>query len=420
MTLTVDNLLFPGQVTQAVYTFVLDLQACVVNDFVFASTISSFTYRLTSPPVTPPSFLATQSNLNCLFPTTYTAIYKQGGLVVPKPASINFDLASRTFTVSASNKADVGIYTVDVTATIPQILQPSGTLSTLHSFDVTIESDCLDSVINDRVVDDMSCLILVHNTQDVIFTNTKASSHNDPTHCGAYKYDLNPALPFVSVTGGILDVYTTNRMLAGDYYTVTMSVSLVDFPLVPPIVKTISIRLICEITDVIVTKTPASTTFEIMTKPYLSVPYLVSTFPACQYTLTLDPDPSVYSFAVVLNQAGNEIVIASKDLKDEGVYPMKLIIKPKVGFSSGVSKILNFTVELINICKTTSFDSFTILNLGILKQSPEFGRDNFLPYSDLNTIAWKYGVDCGKVLITIEPAVANDEVPTWIKLDTVN
>jgi len=36
MTLTVDNQVFPALVAQAKYTFVLDLKACVVNNFVFA------------------------------------------------------------------------------------------------------------------------------------------------------------------------------------------------------------------------------------------------------------------------------------------------------------------------------------------------------------------------------------------------
>lgn len=39
-----------------------------------------------------------------------------------------------------------------------------------------------------------------------------------------------------------------------------------------------------------------------------------------------------------------------------GVYPMKLHIDPKPGVSIGLSKTVDFTVELINLCKTTTFD----------------------------------------------------------------
>jgi hypothetical protein len=162
MTLTVDSLVFPSLVTTAVYTFVLDLQACVVNDFVFAQQIASFTYMLTDAQVTTPAFLATQSNLNCLFPITYAVAYSKNGIPIAEPTAIPFNPVANTFSVFTWNKLDPGLYSIVVSASIPQILLPGGTLTITFTFDVTIESDCKLSVINDRVINNMTAEIWVH------------------------------------------------------------------------------------------------------------------------------------------------------------------------------------------------------------------------------------------------------------------
>jgi hypothetical protein len=159
MTLKVDNLLFPASVTQAVYTFVVDLQACVVNNFNFATTIADFTYMLSSLSMSSAAATASQSNLNCLFPITYSATYALLGSPIPEPACIQFNPAARTFTVNTQSKSDVGVYSIIVTATIPQVLAPGGTISTSFTLLVTIESDCKLSTITDRLINDMTCQI---------------------------------------------------------------------------------------------------------------------------------------------------------------------------------------------------------------------------------------------------------------------
>jgi hypothetical protein len=48
-----------------------------------------------------------------------------------------------------------------------------------------------------------------------------------------------------------------------------------------------------------------------------------------------------------------------------------LKISPAAG-EFGVSKLIDFKVEMINICKTTTFDKIKIPSLEILKQAPNF------------------------------------------------
>jgi hypothetical protein len=59
MQVTVTSLNYTSTVSQQIEPFVVDLQACVVSNFTWVSTVSSFTYMLTDPAVFTNSFLAT-------------------------------------------------------------------------------------------------------------------------------------------------------------------------------------------------------------------------------------------------------------------------------------------------------------------------------------------------------------------------
>lgn len=168
------------------YTFVLDLKACEVVDFVFVNPVTTFSYMITDSKVTTQPVLATLSNLNCLFPITYVTTYKRENVSITEPSYLARDLVTNEFNVETSLKADLGLYTVDVSASIPQVLLPGGIKTITFTFDVTIESDCKISVIDDRAINYMETIIGILLTQDSTFTNTRASLHNDLLHCGEY------------------------------------------------------------------------------------------------------------------------------------------------------------------------------------------------------------------------------------------
>jgi hypothetical protein len=62
------------------------------------------------------------------------------------------------------------------------------------------------------------------------------------------------------------------------------------------------------------------------------------------------------------------MLIETLDLHQSGIYPLKL----KASGEYGESKFIDFTVEIINVCKTTYFDKINIPSLEILRQDPNF------------------------------------------------
>ena len=57
-------------------------------------------------------------------------------------------------------------------------------------------------------------------------------------------------------------------------------------------------------------------------------------------------------FTVDLDGILGQIKISSKSLKDAGTYPLQLIVTPVGG---GTQKVVDFNVEMIDMCKTASF-----------------------------------------------------------------
>jgi len=127
---------------------------------------------------------------------------------------------------------------------------------------VTIESDCKISTIDDRVINYMETVVGMHATQDSTFTNTRARLHNDLLHCGDYNFVLNPIFPFLNIlnTAGTgpytLDLFTSDVFMTG-LNSVTLTVSLPEFPMIPPFVKTFEINIICTILQIDAPTQPA-------------------------------------------------------------------------------------------------------------------------------------------------------------------
>ena len=58
------------------------------------------------------------------------------------------------------------------------------------------------------------------------------------------------------------------------------------------------------------------------------------------------------SYTVDVNGFLGQITISSKSLKDAGTYSLQLIATPVGG---GTQKVVDFNVEMIDMCKTASF-----------------------------------------------------------------
>ena len=70
---------------------------------------------------------------------------------------MNFDLTTIKYIITAISPADVGIYTVTTTATIPQVDPATGFNRVLsYSFALTVLHDCLTTVLIDKTIISMT------------------------------------------------------------------------------------------------------------------------------------------------------------------------------------------------------------------------------------------------------------------------
>jgi hypothetical protein len=74
---------------------------------------------LTFAQITTAAVTVTQANLACGFPITYTANYSKAGAPIAQPSFLPFNSGTQVFDVVTSNKADIGVYSIVVTASIP-------------------------------------------------------------------------------------------------------------------------------------------------------------------------------------------------------------------------------------------------------------------------------------------------------------
>lgn len=78
----------------------------------------------------------------------------------------------------------------------------------------------------------------------------------------------------MSITGSTLTVFTTDLNLSGSFVT-QLIVSLPSFPTVPPVVKTFTVNVICQIIQLDATMT-SKTLFEIGTTGSVAVSYSIT------------------------------------------------------------------------------------------------------------------------------------------------
>ena len=77
-------------------------------------------------------------------------------------------------------------------------------------------------------------------TQDVAFADTIATSHTEPSYCGARTYTMTytilPPHTILTIIGATLRLYTDDVLDVGTY-NVALTISLVSYPMVIPITK---------------------------------------------------------------------------------------------------------------------------------------------------------------------------------------
>ena len=139
------------------------------------------------------------------------------------------------YTMTITTPADVAVYTITSTATIPQNTFSTNTaLTKNYSFTLTVQSDCVLSVITDKIIIDMFQKIAFPVvTQDVTFLDSIATGHAVPAYCGLRTYSLTPAHSFLTISGTTMSLLTSLVPDVG-LYPVDITVALTNYPMVTP------------------------------------------------------------------------------------------------------------------------------------------------------------------------------------------
>jgi hypothetical protein len=211
-----DSTDFPSTVTDVVYSFLLNIEYCVVDTFTIEP-IANKSMVIATGSQTMNFNAATFSNLACDYSITYSASYYKNGISLV-PSFISFDASNRQFIINPTASSHVGVYEVTVTASIPQLsIGPAGVKTVSTSFIITVQNDCPPSVMSSPTFTNMSTIVTVAATQSLALTNSKAVAYADPMYCGLNKYVFTPSLPtFLSFNPATPQVLTLFSNLVTD------------------------------------------------------------------------------------------------------------------------------------------------------------------------------------------------------------
>ncbi len=148
-------------------------------------------------------------------------------------------------------------------------------------------------------------------------------------------------------------------------HNVALTVSLTSYSVVASITKNFVVTIECEVLTI--TSVPDLITdqqYRILIDSPLILPLKFTETPDCGLHYNLKP--TEVPFKVIFSNSLNQITITSQSLKDWGSYNMTLEVTPlQLGnpLFLGTPLNLNFTLEMIDKCRTTKFFQQKIPNI---------------------------------------------------------
>jgi hypothetical protein len=196
-----------------------------------------------------------------MLPYTYTHSFVKAGLTISQPSWISFSTVNQKFSATITAPADIGIYTITSIATIPQDNGMGVNRSTNYSFTLTVQSDCVNTSLTDKTISAMSTKVSqTAATQDIFFADSIGTIHGDQTYCGARTFTISPSLNFLTLSGTTLTLSTTNLANVG-LKTITLTVALANFSMIPMLTKTFTVEVICEVLSITESSIPHNVSF---------------------------------------------------------------------------------------------------------------------------------------------------------------
>jgi hypothetical protein len=214
----------------------------------------------------------------------------------------------------------VGLYTISIITTTSQ-------LSDTQTFTIDVVSDCTISTLTNRSFFDMITYVSeTPDTQTLVFDDSVGTLHNDITYCGPRTYTFSPVYSFLSAASDTLTLSTANPGDVG-VYTVTATIKLANYPMVPEIIKTFQVTINCVVQTLSFNaNNPVSNQviqIGIDTQPF-SIPYSVTKFPLCTQTPTFTLNPSLSFLSNSPTGDSGNIIINGALPVNRGTYNLML------------------------------------------------------------------------------------------------
>ena len=96
-------------------------------------------------------------------------------------------------------------------------------------------------------------------SQDATFDDAISTDHTDLTYCGAKVLSMSPTFTFVTITGSNIVVDTTDPADVGGPHSITLTVTLADYPAVTALTKTFSVTITCAVQTLTFATPPVNT-----------------------------------------------------------------------------------------------------------------------------------------------------------------
>ena len=147
------------------------------------------------------------------------------------------------------------------------------------------------------------------------------------------------------MTGSSIDVWTDSISDVGGPYSMTLTISLPDYPMVPALTKNFSVTIVCLVQTLTFASPPPNTTCELFvdTQP-MEIPFSVTQSPACADSLTYQLSPTSNAFLSVINPTATSgsIQITGATSADINVYSIEL----KATATNGIEVNVTFEVNI--------------------------------------------------------------------------
>lgn len=174
----------------------------------------------------------------------------------------------------------------------------------------------------------------------------KAKLAGAADYCGGRVYSLSPNYPFLTMVGDTMTLVSNQLSEVGEH-PVALTVTLTDYPMVPPIVLPFMAVVECNVISITVEQQPVNhTDYTIGMDAPVKLPFKMTEDPVCGLEFLIEPWKSFIKINMADASSG-ELELYSTNLLNAGLHRIELVGRP---YWKGVPKRVVFWVNMIDPC----------------------------------------------------------------------